>query len=125
MRAPARVLLAALGCLLAVATPTFVAEAAMTSAQAVLLSNNGNPDDDLNISYYVHGVIDGLLQTGAYQCKTLPNYGEFTRLAKETARQSVLKGTLGGEAFASFIALGLEVYGCVPSLPSVVDRARR
>ena len=111
-------------CLLALATSASVAEADMTVAHAVLLSNNGNPDDDLNVSYYTHGVIDGLLQTRAYQCKTLPNYGEFTRQAKETARQLVLQGKLSGEAFAPFIALGLQAYGCMPSVPSIVEKSR-
>jgi hypothetical protein len=104
MRGPARVLLATIGCLLAVATPISVAEAEMTVAQAVLLSSNGNPDDDLNVSYYIHGVIEGLLQTGAYRCKTLPNYSALTRQAKETARQMILQGKLGGDGFARFIA---------------------
>ena len=79
-------------CLLALATSASVAEADMTVAHAVLLSNNGNPDDDLNVSYYIHGVIDGFLQTRAYQCKTLPKLRRVHSAGKRDRATTGLAG---------------------------------
>jgi|ERR1700687_812706 len=113
-------ILFALLCFLALATSASIAEAVMTISQAVLLSN-GNPDDDLNASYYINGVMDALLQTGAYRCPSnLPTYGEFARLTKQTAKQLVMQGH-GDDDLARFIAIGLEQYGCVPGKIQKMD----
>jgi hypothetical protein len=107
-----RIAVATLCSLLAFVTSASVAEAALTISQAVMLLSN--PDDDLNASFYINGVMDGLLQTGAYQCpKNIPTYAEFARLTKQTARQVVMEGH-GDNDLARLIAMGLEQYGCVP-----------
>lgn len=91
-------------------------ELPLTAAMAVVMAD---PDDDLNISYYAHGVIDGLVKSGAYRCPETPraNRDQITTEAKRLAQQAVLAGK-GDTPFGLMVmgALGT-VAGCTPAPP--------
>lgn len=92
-------------------------ERLLTAAMAVVML--ANPDDDLNISYYAHGAIDGLIKSGAYRCPKTPraNREQITAEAKRLAQQAVLAGK-GDTPFGSLVvgALGT-VAACSPAPP--------
>ncbi len=67
-------------------------EPLFTASMAVVMM--ADPDDDSNVSWYAHGVIDGLVKVGAYRCPKEPqaNRGQITAEAKRMAQGFVLVG---------------------------------
>ena len=94
-------------------TSAMAADPGITASRVVLMMQN--QDDDLNMSYYAHGVIDTLVATDAVRCtKPMADKGTIVATAKTLTRQTVLVGK--GETQFGLIILGtlLETPGCSP-----------
>ncbi len=92
-------------------------ERLLTVSMAVVML--ADPDDDVNVSWYAHGIIDGLLKTGAYRCPKQPraNRGQITAEAKRLAKEFVLVGK-GETPFGLLVIAALNTEaGCSPVPP--------
>jgi len=104
-----RVLFVLLVSLIALTAPMAAEDRRISASQAVLMMQN--PDDDLNVSYYVRGVMDTAVGTIVACSGVRTQFSTIIVDAKQMAREFVANGQ-GERKFGSLVIGALIKAGC-------------